>query len=136
MRRKRRLLAAPLDGPAAIAVDLGRAGLLPGAGRTAAAPNRVLLGLGQAGTARRDHRRIHNLPAYRQPALVTQHRVEPLEQPLKRPGPSQGLAVEPDRLGVGYRIAKLQTDKPHEGEPILDLVVDLGRPTASAQPGP
>ena len=28
-------LAAPLDGPAAIAVDLGRTGLLPGTGRTA-----------------------------------------------------------------------------------------------------
>jgi hypothetical protein len=113
-RTRRRLALAPtLDGPAPVAVDLGTPCRGP-PGRHSAALDRVLLGLAEPRAARFDDRRIDDLTAHRQPALLSQQRVKPREQLLRRTGPRQLLAVEPDRLGVGHWVVQRQPDKPHK----------------------
>jgi hypothetical protein len=85
--------------------------------RRAAAPERVLLRLGQPRAARLDHRRVDDLPTHRQPAFLAQQRVEPGEQIRRRAGPRELLAKQPDRPGVGERIVQRQPDEPHERQP-------------------
>ena len=67
--RGRALLAA-LDRPTPVAVDLRAPCRFPLSGRTAAFED-VFLGLGQPRSARRDHRRVDNLPALRPRAPAT-----------------------------------------------------------------
>ena len=81
--------------------------------------------MGQPRPARLDHRRIDDLAAHRQPAFGAQQRVKPREQLLRRTRPRQLLAIEPDRFGVRHRVMHGQPDKPHERQPILQLILGL-----------
>jgi len=37
----------------------------------------------------------------------------------------QSLAIEPHRLGVGHPVPETQPEKPHEGQPVANLIFDL-----------
>ena len=88
-------------------------------------PLRVSFSVGQARSSRLDHRGIDDLPAYRQPAFRLQQRIEQGKQSFRRTGPRELLAIEPDRLGVGDRVVQCQPDKPHERQPVLQLIFGL-----------
>jgi hypothetical protein len=115
--RRRLALTPTLDGPASVAVDLRPPRRFP-FGRHPATFDRLLHGPGQPWPARLDHRRVDDLPAHRQPALLAQQRVELCKQPFDDAGSGQLLAVEPNRLGVRHRVVQRQPDKPHERPPV------------------
>jgi hypothetical protein len=74
---------------------------------------------------RRHDRRIDDLPAPGEIALVLQEPVKQIEQLFHRARLRQRLAIEPQSLGVGNRILQLQTEKANEGEAITKLVFRL-----------
>ena len=51
--------------------------------------------------------------------------VELAEQRFHHAGLHERLAVEPDGLGVRHPALQPQVEKPHEGQPVADLVLDL-----------
>jgi hypothetical protein len=119
-----RRLPATLEGPAAVAVDLAGAGRFPVGGGAAVAQGLLFL-VAQPRAAGFHNRRIDDLPAHRQIAVLTQHRAEPREGAGKGATAGQLLAVEPDRLGVRHRIVQRQADEAHEGEPVAQLISGL-----------
>lgn len=78
-----------------------------------------LLGFGVALLGRRHHRRIDDLPAYREIAGLTHCRFVGRKQDLDHGAAvdlraGQRLAERPDRVGVRHRIGQPQPEEPHE----------------------
>src|SRR3977135_706110 len=65
---------------------------------------------------RRYDRRLDELPAPVEIALVLPAPLKQIAQLYPRARLGQRLAIEPQSLGVGNRILQLQTEKAHEGE--------------------
>jgi hypothetical protein len=53
--------------------------------------------------------------------------VEQPEQHFYLAGLRQRVAVEPYRLGIGHPVPESKPHKPHERQPIADLILDLVR---------
>ena len=70
-------------------------------------------------------RRVDDLAAHRQVALLLQIAVEVLEQRLDHARPRQLFPVEPHRLGVGDLVLKTEPYEPHEREAVAKLVLHL-----------
>ena len=49
--------------------------------------------------------------------------VEPPEQPVDGPGPGEPLPELPDRLRIRHPVAGIQTEKPHERQPVVAQAV-------------
>ena len=70
-------------------------------------------------------RRVDDLAAHRQVALLLQIAVEVLEQRLDHARSRQLFPVEPHRLGVGDLVLKTEPYEPHEREAVAKLVLHL-----------
>jgi hypothetical protein len=98
-------------------LDFQSSGVLPSL-RLVLLARIVLLG-------RRHDRRVDDLLAHSEIALVFQEAIERGEQFFHRPCFRQRLTIEAQGFGVGNRILETKAEKPHEGELIAKLVFRL-----------
>ena len=118
------LLAAPLQGPARIAILLGELpGLRGPALRNAAALDDLALLVSHPLTRRGDDGRIHDLATHRQVAGVLQMRIEPGEEPFHGPRLDQSLPEPPDRRLVRDPVTILDPEEPPEGPPRCGILL-------------
>jgi hypothetical protein len=68
---------------------------------------------------------VDDLATHRQVALLLQIAVEVLEQSLDHPRLRQLFPIKPHRLGVGNPVLKPQPQKPHERQPVAELILHL-----------
>src|SRR6516165_1127915 len=72
-----------------------------------------------------DDRGVNNLPTTSDVALGIEVTSEALKQRLDQTGPGQRFPEQPHCRRVGNRIFQAEPEKPHEREPVADLVFDL-----------
>ena len=71
----------------------------------------------------RHNRRVHNLSLPRRESLIPEISVEPFKKALHHARAPQLLTEQPYRLGVRHPVADGKSPKPHERQPVTNLVL-------------
>jgi len=126
-------LATPLQRPAGVAIHLAAARCAPVGGHLTPLHD-LFLAFREPRPPRLDDRCVHDLPALGDVPSFPQVAIEPREQPLEGTRAHEPLAPFPNRPRIRHRIARGETEKPLEAQPIPDLERERLTPQARKAP--